>query len=226
MGYLASMLLGLPGFALGIMIHESAHAFAAYKLGDPTARNMGRISLDPRKHIDLFGAIAYVVTSYAMYLAGRRGGFGWAKPVIINPYNFRDWRRDFMLSSLAGPVANLAQAVVWALLLRGYLAIARVVPEPVQSSIGLIIILGIQINVLLAIFNLIPIPPLDGSRLLAWALPERYARYVDQMEQTNVGMAILVGVFLFVPGLLTAVFVVFGGPLLRVLMQIAGLPSP
>jgi len=226
MGSLASILLGLPGFALGIMIHESAHAFAALKLGDPTARNMGRISLDPRRHFDLLGAIAYVVTSYAMYLAGRRGGFGWAKPVIINPYNFRDHRRDFMLSSLAGPAANLVQAVTWALLLRGYIGLSPVVPEVVRSSIALMIFLGIQINVWLAIFNMIPIPPLDGSRLLAWALPERYAGYLDHVERTNIGMAVLLGVILLVPGILNAVFSVFGSPLMRVLMQIAGLPLP
>ena len=221
MDLLIKLIFGAPAFLLAIMIHELSHALAAYKLGDPTARNMGRISLDPRRHFDPIGAIFYVVT---MVFSGGHFGFGWAKPVVINHYNFRDWRRDFMLSSLAGPVANLIQALVWALLLRVYIAIS---PAPVEivmqrsvtaaDPVGFMIFYGMLINVVLALFNLIPIPPLDGSRLLAWMLPQRYAYYLDRMEP----FGILVVFGLLFLGLFDVIFRVAGVPLLDLLLRIA-----
>jgi len=221
MDLLIKLIFGAPAFLLAIMIHELSHALAAYKLGDPTARNMGRISLDPRRHFDPVGAIFYLVT---MVFSGGQFGFGWAKPVIINHYNFRDWRRDFMLSSLAGPVANFIQALVWALLLRVYIAIS---PAPVEivmqravtaaDPVGFMIFYGMLINVVLALFNLIPIPPLDGSRLLAWMLPQRYAYYLDRMEP----FGILVVFGLLFLGLFDVIFRVAGVPLLDLLLRIA-----
>jgi len=221
MDLLIKVIFGAPAFLLAIMIHELSHALAAYKLGDPTARNMGRISLDPRRHLDPLGAIFYVIT---MVFSGGHFGFGWAKPVIINPYNFRDWRRDFMLSSLAGPVANFIQALVWALLLRVYIAIS---PAPVEivmqrsvtaaDPVGFMIFYGMLINVVLALFNLIPIPPLDGSRVLAWMLPARYAHYLDRMEPFGI---IVVFGLLFL-GMFDVIFRVAGVPVLDLLLRIA-----
>jgi len=213
------ILLGLPGFALGIMIHESAHAFVALKLGDPTGRNMGRISLDPRRHLDPIGAIFYIAT---MVMTGGQRALGWAKPVHINPFNFRDARRDFMLSSLAGPAANFVQAAVWAVLLRGYGAIALSVAEPYRGYIGYVFFFGILINVVLAIFNLIPIPPLDGSRVLAWMLPERLAQYLDRLEHAGIGQLIIFAVIFFVPGVLGAVLGPALNPIMEFFFRIAG----
>jgi Zn-dependent protease len=223
MGIIFLILFSLPGFALGIMTHESAHALAALKLGDPTARNMGRISLDPRRHFDALGAILYVV----MLMATRGGfAFGWAKPVPINRYNFRDPRRDFMLSSLAGPASNLAQALVWALLLRLYSALVRLplslvfsrASDAAQDPVGFMITFGIIINIALAVFNLIPIPPLDGSRVLAWMLPEPVASGMDRLEPY--GFMILIAALYF--GLFGVVFRAVGAPILLFLLRAMG----
>lgn len=211
---LLRIIFGAPAFALAIMIHESAHAWAAHRLGDPTAKNMGRISLNPVRHFDPMGAIVYVAL-----MVITRGSFaiGWAKPVPINTYNFRDRRRDFMLSSLAGPAANLVQAFLWALALGIYLRLQRSGPgfDPVQFMI----LFGVIINVVLAVFNLIPIPPLDGSRVLGWMLPERYAYHLDRMERY--GFLILMGLLFFVPGLLQALMSAVGYPLIEFFLKLA-----
>jgi len=182
MDVILRLLLGIPGFALAVVPHELAHAWAANKLGDPTARNQGRISLDPRRHFDPMGALFYVLS---MVLAGV--GFGWAKPVPINPWNFRDRRAGMALSSLAGPLSNLIQAVIWGTAIRllaqsgyGYL---------LGGPLGLVLDLAFMINLVVFVFNMVPIPPLDGSRLLAWMLPEKGAQFLDRMEPY--GMAII-----------------------------------
>ncbi|HUT75248.1 MAG TPA: site-2 protease family protein [Armatimonadota bacterium] len=212
MDLLLRIVFGAPAFALAIMAHESAHAFAASKLGDPTARNLGRVSLDPRRHFDPLGAIIYVAT---MVFSQGQFGFGWAKPVPINPFNFRDRRRDFMLSSLAGPVANLVQAAAWALLLRLYSRFA--VTTAGFDPFAFMILFGIIINVVLAVFNMIPIPPLDGSRLLAWMLPEDLAYRLDRLEPF--GFVIVMALLFF--GLFGVVFDLVGSPLLELFLRIA-----
>jgi len=214
MNLLIRIIFGAPGFALAIMIHEAAHALAAYKLGDPTAKNMGRISLNPVRHFDPMGAIIYVAL---MVLTHGQFAIGWAKPVPINPFNFRDRRRDFMLSSLAGPAANLVQALLWSLALGGY---ARVGGSSAGfDPIGFMILFGILINVFLAVFNLIPIPPLDGSRVLAWMLPERYAYYLDRMERH--GFLILLALLFLLPGLWQAWMNAVAYPLMSFFLKIA-----
>jgi Zn-dependent protease len=210
------MLLGIPGFLFGIMLHESCHALAALKLGDPTARDMGRISLNPRRHFDLMGAIFYVFTALVWHR-----GFGWAKPVPINPYNFRDYRRDFALSSIAGPAANIVQAFVWTLLLRAFFMAAPAIPNSIGSPLSLMIYLGIWINVILAVFNMIPIPPLDGSRVLAFMLPERYARVIDRMEHSGIGMLIIFGVIFLFPGVLNPFFRAVMEPIMNFFVRLA-----
>jgi len=158
----------LPGFLLGITCHEAAHGYVAYKLGDPTPKLLGRLTLNPLKHLDPVGTLVLVVTRM----------IGWAKPVPINARYFKHPARDMALCSLAGPVANLLLAVLLSVIL------ALIPPQAAAWGVGSFSIMaplvgiiksGIVINVVLACFNLLPIPPLDGSHILAWLLPPKLA---------------------------------------------------
>ncbi|MEW6173335.1 MAG: site-2 protease family protein [Bacillota bacterium] len=149
-------------FVVGITFHEFAHGWAADKIGDPTARYAGRLTLNPLAHVDPVGTI---LVPALLLFSGSRFVFGWAKPVPINPYNFRDRRRGLILVSLAGPLANIAVAVLATLLLRFW---GVGVP-----NLDYILVEVILINIFLAIFNLIPVPPLDGSKVLAGLIPGR-----------------------------------------------------
>ncbi len=177
--YLISMLLSLPIVLLSLSLHETAHGYVAWKLGDPTARNLGRLTLNPLKHLNLFGTLC-------MLLAG----FGWANPVPINTRYFKKPRRDMALSALAGPVSNLALALIFAILLRflgyGYL-MQRGYPTEFTATMASFAILfmyyGVYMNITLAVFNLLPVPPLDGSRLLYWLLPPKTAYKISQYER-------------------------------------------
>lgn len=142
----------LPGFLLGIVLHEVAHGYVAYRLGDDTAKRAGRLTLSPIAHLDPVGAIFFILSSLAGF------GFGWAKPVPVAVERLRNPRRDEVLVTLAGPGANLLQALAWALVLR------LILPSG-SAPLAMICIWGIAINVLLMIFNLLPIPPLDGSHV-------------------------------------------------------------
>jgi len=142
----------LPGFLLGIVLHEVAHGYVAYRLGDDTAKRAGRLTLSPIAHLDPVGAIFFILSSLAGF------GFGWAKPVPVAVERLRNPRRDEVLVTLAGPGANLLQALAWALVLRLVLHLG-------SPALAMICIWGIAINVLLMIFNLLPIPPLDGSHV-------------------------------------------------------------
>jgi len=159
---LSRMVAMLPGFLLGIVLHEVAHGYVAYRLGDDTAKRAGRLTLSPIAHLDPVGAIFFVISSWAGF------GFGWAKPVPVMVERLRNPRRDEVLVTLAGPGANLLQALAWALVLRFVLPLG-------SPALAMICIWGIAINVLLMIFNLLPIPPLDGShvalRLLGYDNP-------------------------------------------------------
>lgn len=174
--YLIQILLSLPIVLLALCLHETAHGFVAYKLGDPTARNLGRLTLNPLKHLDPIGFICMLLF-----------GFGWAKPVPINTRYFKNPKRDMAISALAGPVSNLLLAVVFALLLKLYYSFFIFsVPTDAAYFIYLFFVLGIRLNITLAVFNLIPIPPLDGSRIMLLFLPTdtyfkimRYERYLS-----------------------------------------------
>ncbi len=149
-----------------VVLHEVSHGIVAYSLGDTTAKNAGRLTLNPLPHIDLFGSILLPI--FLLLLSSVAGGgiiFGWAKPVPINPFNFRDQKYGAAKVSLAGPASNIAIAVLFGLALR-FLPVAFVTPLFV-SAIRYIVYL----NILLAIFNLLPLPPLDGSHLLFSILP-------------------------------------------------------
>jgi Zn-dependent protease/tetratricopeptide (TPR) repeat protein len=149
-------------FVLAISVHESAHAWAADRLGDPTAREAGRLTLNPIPHISIVGTIILPI----ILIASHAGVvFGWAKPVPINPENFEDPKRGIMLSSLTGPVSNLLLALVFAIAFR--VAEASVAHGAVQ----VLFLMGVYINLILCVFNLIPVPPLDGSGVVVGILP-------------------------------------------------------
>jgi len=162
-----------------ITMHEAAHAYAAKRLGDGTAWALGRVTLNPAKHIDPVGTIALPLLMLMMSaLAGGAGFiFGWAKPVPINFRALRNPKRDMVWVALAGPGCNLLQAVVWALLLK--LLIVVGVEEEFFLRMA---VWGININIFLMAFNLIPIPPLDGGRVAVGLLPWSIGRYLDRLE--------------------------------------------
>ena len=153
-----------------ISIHESAHAWMANKLGDPTAKNLGRVTLNPIPHIDLVGTIIFpaMLIIFSVISGTAPIVFGWAKPVPVNPYNLRNPRRDGMLVSAAGPVSNLLTATVGIIIFNilkkmGIVNLAYGGRVPLLTDILFLLIL---FSVVLMIFNLIPIPPLDGSGIL------------------------------------------------------------
>ncbi|MFZ2593924.1 MAG: site-2 protease family protein [Minisyncoccia bacterium] len=175
-----------------VILHEVAHGYMADKLGDPTARFAGRLTLNPIVHIDLFGSI---ILPAALFLSGSPIMFGWAKPVPYNPHNIRG-RMGEALVALAGPATNLLLAIVFGLLLRVGLGAG-------DPDIPSILYMIVHMNVLLAIFNLLPIPPLDGSKIMSALLPRdlaiRYESLRNQLEQNvALGMgALIVFVLLF-----------------------------
>lgn len=195
------MLMRLVTVLLAICIHETAHGFAAYKLGDPTAKYDGRLSLNPLRHIDPIGALC-------MFFFG----FGWAKPVMINPNYFKNIKRDTALTALAGPVSNIVLSYV-AMLFLVHLA-------PVVNSAYLTLFFGLflQINIGLAVFNLIPIPPLDGSKIFLTLLPRR--TYYEIMRYERFGFIILVVALGL--GVLDPVLIYCDNAILRVLRFLAG----
>ena len=183
-------LMWLPIILLSLSFHEASHAFIAYKLGDPTARNFGRVTLNPLKHLDPIGFIAMLTI-----------GFGWAKPCPVNTRNFRNPKKGFALSSLAGPVSNMILAlgftVLMAIFYLVYLifVIARGLAEPpvFAGYIKLFLYYGIYLNISLAIFNFLPVPPLDGSRILGLILPDKvYYAFLKYERYIGIGFAMLV----------------------------------
>jgi len=161
----------------GITLHEVAHGYVAYRFGDPTAKNAGRLTLNPLKHLDPLGTMVLVLTRM----------IGWAKPVPINPSYFENPRKGIFWVSLAGPAANFALALIFYLLFNIFAIIQPTLGggygETILAPAMLICFYGIIINIILGIFNLFPIPPLDGSKMLATFLPGRLAGQYMQLEK-------------------------------------------
>lgn len=159
---------------VSLTIHEAAHAWTADRLGDPTARLLGRVSLNPIVHIDPIGTILLPLVAAISGLPI----IGWAKPVPVNIGRLRNHRRDFMIVAAAGPLSNIAQAIAAALVVH----LLSGMGTDRGLAIG-ILMLAVRINLLLAFFNLVPIPPLDGGNVLAGLLPERGAAVLDGLRQ-------------------------------------------
>lgn len=173
-------LLSLLILIYSAILHEIAHGYVAERLGDPTARLMGRLTLNPIPHID---PVMSILLPLILLLSGSPVIFGAAKPVPVDPFNLRDGRKDMALVALAGPGTNLLIALVAALLIKILGTVA--IPFFVIYILGLVV----HLNLLLAIFNLIPIPPLDGSKIFALILPEKEAAYY--LSIGSIGMFIL-----------------------------------
>jgi Zn-dependent protease len=159
-----------------LSVHESAHAWTALRQGDPTAQSLGRISLNPLVHVDLIGTVVLPLVMIFTHVPL----LGWAKPTPIDPRHFRHLRRGQIIVSGAGPLSNLLLALLFT---AGLFVAVRVLPGPLrQQPIVVLLSTGVQLNVLLAIFNLVPLPPLDGSHVVEWALPNgmghRYMRAI------------------------------------------------
>jgi len=197
MSDIQGIILSAPAILFGLTIHEFSHGWVAWQLGDPTAKMMGRLTLNPLKHLDPIGTIALFLFR-----------FGWAKPVPIDPRNFRHPTRDMAISSLAGPGANLLTAAVAGLVLRVLFLFH------VGGFFTTLVMYFVLFNLILCFFNLIPIPPLDGSRLVYHLLPPDLAASYGRLERY--GFIILIGVIML--GQLTRVNLLwlYMGPLLRI----------
>jgi Zn-dependent protease len=188
----------LPPFLLAISFHESAHAYIAYRLGDPTARDLGRITLNPLPHIDILGLIAILFFP-----------FGWAKPVPVNSYNLRNPIKDNLWISLAGPTSNLILAFISGI-------VYRLLFSLLAFSAGGVYILSlirssVILNIILMVFNLLPVPPLDGFHVLEGLVSTE--TYIKLQRVQQVGPILLLALVFFGGGILTAIM----GPVVRIL---------
>jgi len=190
----------LPVILVSITIHELAHGYISYKLGDPTAKNAGRLTLNPLKHLDILGTIMILIS-----------GFGWAKPVPINPIYYRDRKKGTMLVSLAGPLSNIFLALLFSFPMAFIGSKYSMISFATIFDAGSLIFykgfslpmvmfnlsrLFYIININLAVFNMIPVPPLDGSKILAGILPQN--KYFALMQYENIiGVIFLIILFLF-----------------------------
>ncbi len=188
----------LPGILLGLTVHEFSHGYVAYLLGDNTAKNNGRLTLNPVAHIDPIGFLMLIFA-----------GFGWAKPVPINPYFFTDRRRGTFLVSIAGPASNIVMAIVLTTLLGLFMRTMGV-----GFAVQQVVMSAIFINLVLAVFNLFPIPPLDGSKILMSLFPSRFEETFYQLEKYSVILLIL----LLVLGVIRNVLFPIVGALYNLLM--------
>ena len=157
---------------ISLPIHECAHGYSAYRMGDYTAKREGRLTLNPLAHFDIFGTIAMIFF-----------GFGWAKPVPINPLNFENPKKGMMISSLAGPMSNIGLAFISMVLYKlSYIPEYMGISGAFLSTVQMFLLYMITINITLGVFNLIPIPPLDGSRIATYFLPQRIYFKIMQYE--------------------------------------------
>lgn len=196
---LTGLIAGLPGLVIALVIHEYAHAKAADVMGDFTPRMTGRLTLNPMAHIDPIGLIMLLVVR-----------FGWAKPVMINARNFRNWRQGELLVALAGPVANLLVAFI-SLLAMAVLFKLGMFSEGVRLVLSMMVLFNINF----AIFNMLPLPPLDGSKVLMVLLPDRLAYKLMSLERYS----FIILIFLMMTPFLTMILI----PLQRLVLSVFNL---
>lgn len=187
---MVSLIVNFVPIILAIVLHELAHGYAAYRLGDNTAKICGRLTLNPLKHVDLFGTI---LLPALLYFSQAGFMFGWAKPVPVNFNNLRRSKRDLIIVASAGIVTNLALAVVSAVLLK----FISILPQSTaQGVIGLFLLNMVVFNVVLAIFNALPIPPLDGSKILFGWIKKTWAQKYISAERQGLAAIVLIAFIL------------------------------
>jgi Zn-dependent protease len=195
---------------LGMILHEIAHGWVAFKMGDPTAKALGRLTLNPLPHLDPLGTLFFVITAFVSRASGTPFIFGWARPIPIDPRRFRSFRQGMFLVSIAGASANLLLALLFSFLTKFVLIFIRV---PMHRALGGesflldMCVMGVYINCTLAWFNLMPVPPLDGSKVLVSVMPAPLARAYLRIERYGMIIVLL----LFVTNLLPKVML----PLVR-----------
>jgi len=193
----------IPVILISLTVHEFAHGWVAYKQGDHTAKNYGRLTLNPLVHLDPVGTLMIVITT----IAG--SGIGWAKPVPFNPSYFRNWKRGTRYVGLAGPVSNFLMAIVSGIIFK----VLAVVEISIPTGIGTAIVGGaltffqymVVVNISLGVFNLLPVPPLDGSKIFGTLLPDRLYAMMLQNEM-YIGYAFL-AIVIFFPQVLHSVLI-------------------
>lgn len=184
------IVLSILVLVVSVVLHELSHGIVADRLGDPTARYAGRLTLNPLKHLDPIGSI---VVPLSLVVSGSPFVFGWAKPVPYNPYNLQDRRWGPALVGLAGPLSNIGLAVFFGLAIRW-----GDIHGPFLEALGTVFVVIVLVNLVLATFNLIPIPPLDGSKLVYALLPVAYLRLYARLE--TYGFIIVLGILYFFGG--------------------------
>jgi len=183
-----TIIVSVPVILFSITLHEFFHAWTANRFGDHTARDMGRLTLNPLAHLDMMGALVMVVSRFQ---------FGWAKPVPVNPYNLRNPRRDHLWVAAAGPLSNFGLALIAGIIFR----VTYAVDMPRIEVIDQILVRLVLINIFLAFFNLLPLYPLDGSHILEGLLPERYGPALEQFGRISP----MILLFLIVGGALVGI---------------------
>lgn len=189
------MLISVTILIFSSILHEIAHGFIAYRLGDPTAKILGRLTLNPKPHIDPFMTILVPILTFIG--TGGRLIFGGAKPVPVDPFNLRDGMKDLALVSLAGPMTNILLAILGAMIAHLLFPGASFYEVAANGLLGFIIKTVIEWNILLAVLNLLPIPPLDGSKIFALLLPDRTATTYLSLGNNGFGLIILLVLFYF-----------------------------
>ncbi len=204
----AQIFIGFLVLLFSLTVHESAHAWTAWRLGDPTGRLLGRVSLNPAVHVDPVGTLLFPLLAMVTNLPI----IGWAKPVPVDVLKLKNYRRDFMLIAAAGPASNLLLAIVAAVGMRvAALSPSGVGTVSLSGPLALLSMTMLEVNLLLAIFNMIPVPPLDGGNVLAGLLPDRVADLFDNLRPY--GFIVLYAL------ILTGIFVRLVAPPYRLLLS-------
>jgi len=176
---------------IAVPIHEAAHGWAAWKLGDDTAYKLGRVTFNPIRHIDPFGTI--LLPGMLLLVSGGSAAFGYAKPVPVNFWRLRQWKRDTVIVAVAGPLSNLILAVLSAVLFHAL----EFVPEAARPWTGAMLFASVAINLILFVFNMLPLPPLDGGRVAVALLPAGLSAHLARLERA--GFVIILAALFLLP---------------------------